>query len=70
MTIWQVPLGKFTRATIKRVLDCMQLTDWAITVHLVDDEEMARMNDEHRGKNAATDVLSFPVRSRMRLLLV
>lgn len=31
-----------------------------LSVHLVDDEEIHRINAEHRGVDAPTDVLSFP----------
>lgn len=34
---------------------------WAISLHLVGDEEIRDLNREHRGKDAHTDVLSFPL---------
>ena len=32
-----------------------------IDVTIIDDEEIRRMNSEHRGKDSVTDVLSFPM---------
>jgi len=35
--------------------------DYAISLHLVSDATIRALNAEHRGKDAATDVLSFPL---------
>ncbi len=45
--------------------------DYTITLHLVDDEAIRELNREHRGKDAHTDVLSFPLHdpSGMRFVL-
>jgi hypothetical protein len=61
MHVVQVCIQAFTQVQAERVLACMRLKSWTVAVHLVDDSEMAELNDEHRGKNKATDVLSFPV---------
>ena len=34
---------------------------YALALHLVSDETIRRLNLEHRGKDAVTDVLSFPL---------
>jgi probable rRNA maturation factor len=39
----------------------------AVTIALVSDREMARLNHQFRGKRAATDVLSFPADDRQVL---
>eukprot|EP00750_Incisomonas_marina_P009081 INCI15799.1.p1 GENE.INCI15799.1~~INCI15799.1.p1 ORF type:complete len:182 (-),score=33.94 INCI15799.1:329-874(-) len=53
-------LKEFSKQTVNKALRCMQLQDWTVTVHVVDDEEIEMLNAEHRGKLSATDVLSFP----------
>jgi len=35
--------------------------DYRLTIHLVGDETIRTLNHEHRGKDAHTDVLSFPL---------
>jgi probable rRNA maturation factor len=35
--------------------------DFVIALHLVDDEAIRALNAQHRSKNVATDVLSFPL---------
>lgn len=35
--------------------------DWLITLHLVTDDAIRKLNLEHRGQDAPTDVLSFPL---------
>ncbi len=50
------PLGSFLR-DVKRALS---LRGRDVTVCLVSDAEIARMNRKFRGKPKATDVLSFP----------
>ena len=43
------------------VADLPQTTDWEISLHLVTDETISELNARHRGKDAPTDVLSFPL---------
>ena len=37
--------------------------DYGVDIHLVGDEEIRGLNAQHRGIDAATDVLSFPLHS-------
>ena len=41
--------------------------DIALGVSFVDDQRMRELNLEHRGKDAVTDVLSFPIDGRDEL---
>lgn len=54
----------FVRALSRRVARAARRLgiggDAAITIHLVDDPAIARLNAEHMGKVGPTDVLSFP----------
>ena len=36
-----------------------------ISISLVDDKEMLKLNSEHRGKDSPTDVLSFNIEEKM-----
>jgi len=49
------------KRTLMRLLKAVHEGDSAISLSLVDDEEMCRLNRLHRGKNRPTDVLSFPL---------
>ncbi len=40
---------------------CVGVHDGHVAVSFVEAEEMRRLNREHRGRDRATDVLSFPV---------
>jgi len=51
------PLEEF----LQQVVEEMELGDAGVTVCLVSDAEIARLNLEFRGKDGPTDVLSFPV---------
>jgi probable rRNA maturation factor len=50
------PLGNF----LGRVLESLRLRESEVTVCLVSDAAMARLNRAFRGKRGPTDVLSFP----------
>jgi len=50
------------------VRDELGLGDAEVTVCLVSDAEIARMNEEYRKKKGSTDVLSFPAAERRRPL--
>jgi len=50
------PLEEF----LQQVVEEMELGDAGVTVCLVSDAEIARLNLEFRGKDGPTDVLSFP----------
>lgn len=51
---------------LRRVVDEMELRDACVTVCLVSDAEIARLNLVFRGKKGPTDVLSFPAGERQR----
>jgi probable rRNA maturation factor len=52
------PLEKF----LSRAQSRLRLAPESLTVALVSNADIARWNRSYRGKNRATDVLSFPVR--------
>jgi len=56
------PLEKFLR----RVQDELGLQEAGVTICLVSDAEIARMNETFRKKKGPTDVLSFPSVARRR----
>jgi probable rRNA maturation factor len=49
---------------LRRVIDETELRDAGVTVCLVSDAEIARLNLVFRGKKGPTDVLSFPAGER------
>ena len=55
-------------AELRRVLEAALaaegIDDGEVGVALVDEQEMAELNEAHRGKPVATDVLSFPLDGR------
>jgi probable rRNA maturation factor len=58
------PLEVFLRSVQRR----MDLRDSDVTICLVSDREIARMNETFRKKKGPTDVLSFPANQRPRIL--
>ncbi len=56
-------LDKFLRSVLRR----LRLPADGLTICCVSNAEMARWNRAYRGKNRATDVLSFPVDAMWRL---
>lgn len=50
-------LGRF----LARVQRTLRLPKDSVAVCLIEDREIARMNQKYRGKRGSTDVLSFPV---------
>ena len=56
------PLETFLRRVEKE----LGLVEAELTVALVSDPEIARMNDTYRGKSLSTDVLSFPAKTLRR----
>ncbi len=58
------PLESFLR----RAKNELGLEEASLTVCLVSDAEIARMNDKFRKKKGPTDVLSFPTVARRRLV--
>jgi probable rRNA maturation factor len=53
-------------AFLRRVRDELGLDEESLTVCLVSDAEIARMNEKFRKKKGPTDVLSFPTVTRRR----
>ncbi len=61
-----IELPKGLRTVIRR---CVKATlketgydgDWDVSVTLVDNEQIKRLNKQFRGKNKVTDVISFPL---------
>ena len=54
-----LPLSSY-RSRVKRLMDVLGLQECELSIMLVDDEEIQRLNREFRQKDAPTDVLSFP----------
>lgn len=50
---------KFVKAKIKKALSILGIEQRLLVVHLCDDKEISELNQKFRGKDAATDVLSF-----------
>jgi len=48
-------------ATARRILTLLELTDCELSVALVGDEEIRRLNADYRSRDEPTDVLSFPM---------
>jgi len=51
--------------TTEKVLKEEKIEEGEISLALVSDEEIKRLNNEYRGKNTVTDVLSFPLDEEM-----
>jgi probable rRNA maturation factor len=49
------------RDAVEAALSAAGVTDGHLAVELVDAERIQRLNREHRGKDAPTDVLAFPL---------
>jgi probable rRNA maturation factor len=49
------------KKTARALLEAVGEGDAAISLSLVNDREIRELNRKHRGKDAATDVLSFPL---------
>ncbi|HYL26848.1 MAG TPA: rRNA maturation RNase YbeY [Candidatus Nitrosotalea sp.] len=53
--------GRALVSTARRLLAAIDEPDAALSLSLVGDEAIRALNVEYRGKNAPTDVLSFPM---------
>ncbi|MBV9333953.1 MAG: rRNA maturation RNase YbeY [Candidatus Eremiobacteraeota bacterium] len=53
--------GRALVATARRLLDAIGERQAALSLSLVDDDAIRALNAQYRGKDAATDVLSFPL---------
>jgi len=51
--------GRRLKEKTKTLLQAVGEADAGLSISLVNDEEIRRLNREHRGKDKATDVLSF-----------
>ena len=51
---------RFERAA-RAALEAAGVTDGHLAIELVDEQRIHELNREHRGKDAPTDVLSFPI---------
>jgi probable rRNA maturation factor len=49
------------RAAVAATLDAAAVGDGHLAVELVDSERIRELNRDHRGEDAATDVLAFPL---------
>ncbi|MGH2961619.1 MAG: rRNA maturation RNase YbeY [Solirubrobacterales bacterium] len=49
------------RDAVAAALEAAGIADGHLSVELVDEDRIRRLNGEHRGRDAATDVLAFPV---------
>lgn len=54
------PHAEVIGRTLDALLSELRLDDREVTLVLVDDAAMRRLNREHRGEDTATDVLSYP----------
>jgi probable rRNA maturation factor len=58
-------LGTLSLAEARRLCNlagvAVGVVDGHVAIELVDSERIAQLNAEHRGKQASTDVLSFPI---------
>jgi len=59
---WKVDEPAVQRA-VRATLEAEGVGDGELGVIFVDEEQMAELNDAYRGKQGATDVLSFPIDS-------
>jgi probable rRNA maturation factor len=59
----KIALGKIEK-TARRLLAAIREPDASLSISFVGDAAMRRLNREHRGKDGATDVLSFPMYER------
>jgi probable rRNA maturation factor len=49
------------REAVAATLEAAEVNDGHVAVELVDSERIRELNREHRGKDAPTDVLAFPL---------
>ena len=49
------------RSAVAAALDAAEVDDGHLAIEIVDAERIRELNREHRGKDAPTDVLAFPI---------
>lgn len=59
LTAWPLD-GARLRRQVQWFLRQLQVVDYTVSLLLVDDTEMSRLNSQYRGKTGPTNVLSFP----------
>ena len=66
---WTLPSGqdgvRFLVSHSAQILNFLDLKTWRLNIEIVDDSEMKKLNQDHRGKDAVTDILSFPTFSNL-----
>ena len=55
-----IPSQQDIQLWLDTLLSCQQLDNKEMTVRIVDDAEIQQLNQQYRGKDTATNVLSFP----------
>lgn len=61
MTPMEISAPEQLRAAVEAALRAAGVEDGHVAVELVDEERIRELNREHRGRDAATDVLAFPI---------
>jgi probable rRNA maturation factor len=56
----EMPTQEEIQLWLDTLLSYQQLTDKEMTVRIVDDAEIQQLNQQYRGKDTVTNVLSFP----------
>ena len=57
----KTPDAQQIRGWVAAVFTTLERSPLALTVRVVDEEELAKLNQRHRGRNQSTNVLSFPI---------
>lgn len=57
-----VPDRRLLRRRARRILESLESGTCELSIALLDDPEMAELNESYRGRSGATDVLSFSLR--------
>ena len=57
----KTPDGRHIRSWVAAVFMTLERSPLSLTVRVVGEEEMAKLNRRYRGRNQSTNVLSFPI---------
>jgi probable rRNA maturation factor len=52
------------RSAVAAALEAVEVSDGHLAVEIVDEARIRELNHDHRGKDAPTDVLAFPIDER------
>ena len=63
----ETPDAQQIRGWIAAVFTTLERSPLALTVRVVGEEEMTKLNQRYRGRNQPTNVLSFPIESLPRI---